>query len=77
MCNEEMCMVSQISNKKEDLHLEGRGIGPKRKSPVSRFLSMFGSNCIPSTLINIQKCGFVDVFRHAFSGSTCQGSEAV
>ena len=34
----------------EGLHLEGRGIAPRHKSPVCRFLSMFGSNCIPSTL---------------------------
>ena len=33
----------------EGLHLEGRGIAPRHKSPVCRFLSMFGSNCIPST----------------------------
>ena len=34
----------------EGLHLEGRGIAPRHKSPVCQFLSMFGSNCIPSTL---------------------------
>ena len=34
----------------ECLHLEGRGIAPRHKSPVCQFSSMFGSNCIPSTL---------------------------
>ena len=50
-----MCVVGHISNKKQqDLHLEGRGIGPRRKSPVCRFSSMSGSNCIPSTFVSFK-----------------------